>query len=150
MVSLLYPMANHALAYPPLPEMDLPSLEAPHAGPSGAPESPLIEIERAANPAHVRLFWGHLGENEAYDLYRSPAPYFAPGVHPAVLIQHLGAGGYGSGSVLEFVDDGSVGSVQVVGDIANNYFWAAEGLTNNGSGFLNYVGEFDFALVKGT
>ena len=46
--------------------------------------------------------------------------------------------------------DGVVGPVQVIGDLANNYFWAVQARAGDGvSGVINYVGEFDYALVKG-
>ena len=98
-------------------------------------------------------------ENEYYEVYRSPVPYFEPGAAPANRIRDISASGYGSGSVLEYIDDGiddyaadgTVGPVQVTGDVANNYFWAVQGRTGgNVSGVENYVGEFDFALVKGS
>ncbi len=46
--------------------------------------------------------------------------------------------------------DGVVGPVQVIGDVNHNYFWAVQARAGGSvSGVINYVGEFDFALVKG-
>ncbi len=151
--------ASLVLAHPAAPDLDLPRDPAlTISSPSGSPEAPLVQIELAPNPAHVRLYWGHLIENEFYEIYRSPVPYFEPGVAPANRILDLSSGGYGSGSVIEIVDDGVdryavdgvVGPVQVIGDVNHNYFWAVQARAGGSvSGVINYVGEFDFALVKG-
>lgn len=149
-----------ALAHPVTPDdafVGQPLTAA--TAPRGAPEAPWVEIERAANPANVRLFWWHFIENEYYEVYRSTVPYFQPGLAPANRILDLSAGGYGSGSIVETIDDGIdryaldgvVGPVQVIGDVANNYFWAVQARSGDGvSGVINYVGEFDYALVKGS
>lgn len=146
---------SSALAHPVTPD---DALAGEPLAPSAAPEAPWVEIERAANPAHARLFWWHLIENEYYEIYRSPVPYFEPGDTRANRILDLSAGGYGSGSIVETIDDGIdryaldgvVGPVQVIGDVANNYFWAVQARSGDGvSGVVNYVGEFGFALVPG-
>jgi len=148
-----------ALAHPVTPDDALADASlTPAAAPQGSPEAPWVEIKRAPNPAYVRLFWVHLIENDYYEIYRSPVPYFEPGDTRANRILDLSAGGYGSGSEIPVIDDGIdryaldgvVGPVQVIGDVANNYFWAVQARAGDGvSGVINYVGEFDYALVKG-
>jgi hypothetical protein len=126
------------------------------AEPEGAPEAPWIEIT-GSSPSSLLLFWSHLIENDNYDLFRATRPYFQPEDVDANCIIAISAAGFGSGSVVEYIDDGidryagdgSIGPVQIVGDSAHNYFWAAQGRSDGGSGVVNWVGEFDFALVKG-
>lgn len=149
-----------ALAHPVTPEDALADEPlTPAAAPQGAPEPPWVEIERAPNPAHVRLYWWHLIENEYYEIYRSTIPYFVPRLAPSNRILDLSASGYGSGFIIvETIDDGidryaadgTLDPVQVIGDVNHNYFWAVQARTGgSGSGVINFVGEFDFALVKG-
>lgn len=149
---------SFALAHPITPDEALSGepLVAP-ASPQGIPEAPWVQIKLAPNPSHVRLNWEHWMGNEGYEIYRSPVPYFEPGVAPANRILDL-SGGYGGGSIVETIDDGIdryaaddvVGPVQVIGDVQHNYFWAVQARAGGSvSGVINYVGEFDFALVRG-
>ena len=52
---------------------------------------------------------------------------------------------------LNWGDDGFVGGITPVGDIATNYFYVVEAANVVGrSAHSNRVGEFDFSLVPGT
>lgn len=150
-------LASHGsgLAHPADPAAE--SAAHPPSSPSGAPEAPESKI-RPDTAGSVKLFWSHLVENNAYLVQRSEIPYFQPGDAGANAIVSINADGYGAGSIIEYVEDGVdrypadgtvAPPVQVVGDVEHNYFWAVEGWAGIGSGFLNWVGEFDYALVKG-
>lgn len=128
--------------------------------PLSAPEAPWVYIAR--NGQNIDLSWAHVGADASYyEVYRSTNPYPQPGVAPTNRIKDIPAGGaYGAGYVFVSTDDGIdhyaadgiVGPVQVIGDPAVNYFWVVR--TRNSAGEVsdiqNIVGEFDFALVKGS
>ncbi len=84
-------------------------------------------------------------------------PYFQPGDSGVNPIAYIDAAPYGPDSEIPYDDSGydydpaggTQPRVQVVGDVANNYFWGVEGRAGTGSGIINWVGEFDFALTKG-
>lgn len=128
--------------------------------PWAVPDPPVVSVERAAT-SNARLYWPHVGQDAAYyEIYRSTGPYPEPGVAPANRVQDLPAGAYGIGSTVEHIDDGvdrydadgTTATVVVIGDAQTNYFWVVQSRSTGGetSGASNLVGEFDFALVKGS
>ncbi len=138
------------------------------SGPVAVPDAPRVSIQRgpsaicSTNASNVIcLYWPHVGQDAAfYEIYRSNQPYPQPGVPPANRIMDLPAGAYGQGSTVSYLDDGldnyagdgTIATVQVVGDVQNNYFWVVQSRSgsNETSGGSNWVGEFDFSLTKGS
>lgn len=141
----------HALAYPADPAL----------GPEAAIDAPRIQIERVPNTNNARLYWSHVEGTDFYEVYRATVPYPAPAANSTTnRIDDLPATGYGYGSLVEVTDNGvdryagdtTLATVQVIGNPQVNYFWIVQGRTSSGdvSGGSNIVGEFDFALVKGS
>ena len=126
--------------------------------PAAAPEPPYIFIMRSGSSA--KLSWEHVLESDYYEVWRSDGlPYFDPAASQGNRIADLPAGAYGAGSIVEYPDDGidrfaadgTVGPVTVIGDPAHNYFWVVRGRNGDGASEpSNRVGEFDFAVVKGS
>jgi hypothetical protein len=126
-------------------------------GPEAAPFPPYVLIAR--NGSAVDLTWDHVIEAKYYEVYRGAAPYFDPALGQGNRIKDVNCIWCGNGTILvaqdtgidEYAGDGVVPMVQVVGDVANNYFWAVRSRNeaNEVSGIQNRVGEFDFRLVAG-
>lgn len=128
-------------------------LRLPRPLPTGSAEPPWVRIFPQSADS-VLLEWDHLAENSAYEVYRSQRPYFQPDSTDSNRIANVPF----VGSPVQYVDDGydrdasdgTIPRVQVVGDVEHNYFWGVQGLAGTaGSDIINWVGEFDFALVKG-
>lgn len=131
----------------------------PLAGPASAPVAPWINVARVSSTNNAVLSWEHMDENDAYQVWRGTAPYFDPAQGQGNQIAYIPAGPYGSGAIIDYTDDGvdryaddgSLPTVQVIGDPATNYFWVVRGQNGEGvSENSNRVGEFDFALVAGS
>lgn len=138
-------------------------------GPDAAPNPPYISISRGATT--IQLDWEHADQTTSiYQVWRSENPYFDPNAGQGALIDNYAFDKdlFGLGSPFTFVDNGICGTytqpafmggcrypqnptVTVVGDAAHNYFWVVmAGNDANELDFANRVGEFDFALVKGS
>lgn len=146
-----------------LPQAVAASPVAPDAfgpfGPHAVPEPPYIHVQRSG--ANAQLYWLHVGIDAAYyEIYRSTSPYPEPQTPPANRISDLPASAYATGSEVQYLDDGkdryaddgTLLTVQVIGDVQTNYFWVvqARSSSNETSGGSNLVGEFDFSLARGS
>jgi len=68
------------------------------------------------------------------------------------VVAAVAADGAAHDQELVYLDDGAtpLPAVEVIGDVAHQYFWVVRGANDNGvSDNSNRVGEFDFALVPG-
>jgi hypothetical protein len=128
-------------------------------GPESAAVPPEIDIARVAGTNNAALNWWHLEENEGYQVWRDVAPYFDPGAGEGNQVAYRSAASCGSPCFITVIDDGvdryaadgTLPTVQVIGDVAVNYFWVVRGQNGEGaSGNSNRAGEFDFGLVKGS
>ena len=113
--------------------------------------APALDIAQAGN--QVRLSWLHQAANQTYQVWRSAdLPYFDPGAGQGAWVAAVAADGAAHDQELVYLDDGAtpLPAVEVIGDVAHQYFWVVRGANDNGvSDNSNRVGEFDFALVPG-
>jgi hypothetical protein len=132
-----------------------PAPESPWA----APDPPDVAIKRVAGTNNVELSWLHVLEANYYDVWRGTAPYFNP-PGQGNKIKEINAAPYGQGQTVRYTDtgadnypgDGTIPTVQVIGDVATNYFWVVRSRNTGGeiSDNSNRVGEFDFRLAAGS
>lgn len=141
------------------------------AGPNAAPNPPEIIIQKNSSSS-IALLWEHSDQTATtYQIWRSENPYFDPNLGQGLKIDEylFPSGLYGLNTAFRYVDDGSCGyytappsapttcrypqnpTVIVLGDVNHNYFWALRAGNSGGEfDFAKRVGEFDFALVKGS
>lgn len=105
--------------------------------PLPAPASPGVSIDGDA----LLVEWAAVSGASAYRVYRRTTPYFSASA------AHL---------IAETTDldllDANLGGANVVGDVAQNYFYAIRAVDADGSlsGWSQRVGEFDFSLTPGS
>ncbi len=147
---------------------EAPPFSSPGAvQPNAAPNPPYISISRYSTNA-VRLDWGHPDTSlTSYEVWRSELPYFTPSVDASAKVGSyaFSQGIYGEYAPFSYIDNGSCGyfiaagqqlpcspqnpSVTVIGDVSHQYYWLVRA-SNGEHADSNRVGEFDFALVKGS
>lgn len=149
---------------------EAPEGEGLLAGPQAAPNPPWISIQKNT-ASSIALLWEHSDQTTAvYQVWRGTSPYFDPNLGQGVKIDEYSfpLTLYGLGTGFRYVDNGVCGyytapssapntcrypqspTVQVLGNVAVNYFWAVRAGNSGGEfDFANRVGEFDFALVPG-
>jgi hypothetical protein len=152
LLAFLFPSVT--AASPASPDEDSP------LAPQAALDPPDISIGWTPGSTSVELSWPHVVDTAFYAIYRSTAPYAQMGVAPTNQIDDLPGQAYGQGSIVTYDDagvdnypgDGTLTTVQVIGNPQTNYFWVVQGRTASGdpSGASNLVGEFSFAVMKGS
>ncbi len=107
-----------------------------------APVAPTVTPARVGGT--VRLSWADLPEDRTYEVWRSTAPYFAPGAAGSTVITNAPATCTAAGGVFTCDDVGAAG------DPAVNYFYVVRaGNATAAAADSSRVGAFTFGLAPG-
>lgn len=107
-----------------------------------APVAPAVMPARVGDA--VRLSWADLPADRTYEVWRSAAPYFAPGAAGSVIIANAPANCTAAGGVFTCDDAGAAGD-----PAANHFYFVRAGNATAAAADSARVGAFTFGLTPG-